>query len=253
MSSRSPRRAATPKKASAKESLPHWFLRARAYFVHLYTASTVFTHVAALHFIFEEQWQNALLMMGLAVLIDATDGTMARRFNVKKFAAGIDGRRLDDIIDFISFAFLPMAFLLKARLLLQPALLFASLPLLASAFGFGRVAAKLDDEGFFVGFPSYWNIIVFYLWALGCSPLTNTVVLCVLALMVFLPTRYVYPTRYPTLQWLHLLGSYGMGAAMFGALLFPAHRTLLLRLSLPYPVYYAAVSFYEEARARLRR
>jgi len=58
--------------------------------------------------IFTNHFDIALIWMGVAVLIDATDGTLARRWNVKKYAAGTDGRRLDDIIDFISFAFLPM-------------------------------------------------------------------------------------------------------------------------------------------------
>ena len=76
--------------------------------MHFYTASTVVTHIACLQALFEEQWVRALLAMAAAVVIDATDGTLARRWNVKKYAAGIDGRRLDDVIDFISFAFLPM-------------------------------------------------------------------------------------------------------------------------------------------------
>lgn len=128
------------------------------------------------------------------------------------------------------------------------------MPLVASAFGFGRVAAKLDDEGFFVGFPSYWNIVVFYMYMLQSSALANTVALVVLSIMVFLPTRYVYPTRYPKLMWLHLLGSYGMGAAMIAGLIVSDVdlRHKLLLASLVYPVYYAAVSFYEEYQARTR-
>lgn len=100
----SPRRS--PAKASATSS--SLFLTARAYFVHFYTASTVFTHIAATQALFDQRFEVALLWMAAAVLIDATDGTMARAFNVKKYAPGTDGRRLDDIIDFISFAFLPM-------------------------------------------------------------------------------------------------------------------------------------------------
>jgi phosphatidylcholine synthase len=90
---------------------------------------------------------------------------------------------------------------------MQPVWLFASLPLIASAFGFGRVTAKLDDDGFFIGFPSYWNIVVYYMWQLQSSVLINTIALLILSAMVFIPSRYVYPTRYPKAQWLHLIGA----------------------------------------------
>lgn len=140
-------------------------------------------------------------------------------------------------------------------MIIQPTLLFASLPLIASAFGFGRVHAKLDDEGFFVGFPSYWNIVVFYMYMLGSSPLVNSVFLVIFSIMVFLPTRYIYPTRYAHFKWLHLTGSYGMGAAMTAALIVsdPYLKLLLLRASLVYPVFYTVISFYEEFKARTRQ
>lgn len=102
-------RAASPRRSPAKaSSSPSLFLTARAYFVHFYTASTVVTHILATQALFANEFDRALLWMAAAVLIDATDGTLARRWNVKKYAPGTDGRRLDDIIDFISFAFLPM-------------------------------------------------------------------------------------------------------------------------------------------------
>src|SRR5437762_3256853 len=100
--------------------------------------------------------------MFIATVIDATDGTLARLVNVKQVLPGFDGRRLDDLIDFQTYTSLPLLLIWRAELLPpgQDAWLLA--PLLASAYGFCQVAAKTDD-GYFLGFPSYWNIIAFYL------------------------------------------------------------------------------------------
>src|SRR5205085_1234122 len=124
----------------------------------------------------------------LAVAIDSTDGMLARRYRVKEMVPEFDGRRMDDIVDYISYVFLPVVFMLKAGMLLEPALVFGSLPLLASVFGFGRVDAKLDEEGFFLGFPSYWNVVVAYFYLIGTPPWLNTVVIVLLAALVFVPT-----------------------------------------------------------------
>ena len=71
--------------------------------------------------------------------------------------------------------------------------------LLSSAYGFSQEAAKTSDH-YFTGFPSYWNIVVFYLVVLGAPPAVNAAVLIGLAVLVFVPIAYVYPSRTPTLR-----------------------------------------------------
>src|SRR5688572_473302 len=128
--------------------------RAKAFLVHLYTASTMIVMLIATAFLLNGQLTEALFTMLLNIVIDSTDGFLARRFKVKQYVPEYDGRTMDDVIDYVAYVFLPMVFLLQAGMLLEPAVLFASLPLIASAFGFARVDAKLDEEGFFLGFPS---------------------------------------------------------------------------------------------------
>src|SRR4051794_32636358 len=103
-----------------------------------------------------EAFRAAFLLMFIATLIDATDGTLARLVKVKQVLPGFDGRRLDDLIDYQTYTSLPLLLIWRAELLPpgQEAWLLA--PLLASAYGFCQVAAKTDD-GYFLGFPSYWN------------------------------------------------------------------------------------------------
>ena len=103
--------------------------------------------------------------MMVATAIDATDGWLARRARVKDVLPGFDGRALDDLIDFHTYASLPLLLLWRADVLPGASAWLLLLPLLASAYGFSQVNAKTDD-GFFLGFPSYWNIVAFYLFVL---------------------------------------------------------------------------------------
>jgi phosphatidylcholine synthase len=85
---------------------------------------------------------------------------------------GIDGRRLDDMVDYLNYVIVPVVFLVAAGYL-TPAV--AAAPILASAYGFSQQDAKTEDD-FFLGFPSYWNIVALYIWLLDVSQLVATAV-----------------------------------------------------------------------------
>jgi phosphatidylcholine synthase len=124
----------------------------------------------------------------------------------------------------------------------------AVMPLLASAYQFCRVDAKTDDH-LFMGFPSYWNVVAFYVVVLDLSPVTVAVLLTVCAALVFLPIGYVYPSRTDTLRRPTLalttvwLISY---AVLLGQVPDPA--PVWLAISLGYVVYYVALSLHLTAR-----
>lgn len=225
--------------------------RVKAFLVHVYTASTMIIMLCSIELLLLDRLGLALSVMLLAVAIDSTDGMLARRCRVKEVVPEFDGRRMDDIVDYISYVFLPVVFMLKAGMLLEPALVFGSLPLLASVFGFGRVDAKLDEEGFFLGFPSYWNVVVAYFYLIGTPPWLNTLVIVLLAALVFVPTRYMYITRLPRHKWFNFSWALLCGLALMGALSASgAARQLLLYVSLTYPVYYTIYSLVLDWRAR---
>lgn len=225
--------------------------RVKAYLVHLYTASTMIVLLLSTYLLLNEQYNLALFVMMLSMAIDASDGTLARRVRVKEVLPEIDGRRLDDIIDYVAYVFLPVVFMLKARMLLEPMALFGSLPLLASAFGFSRVDAKLDDDGFFLGFPSYWNAAVAYFYILGAPPWLNTLIVAILSALVFVPTRYIYISRMHRYRGLNVGWASLCGVALLTGLFVPdPARHLLIYLSLTYPVYYTIYSLVLDRRAR---
>lgn len=225
--------------------------RAKAFLVHAYTASTMIILLAATAFLLNGQLTEAMFTMLLSNVIDGTDGFLARRFQVKRMVPEFDGRTMDDCVDYVAYVFLPVIFMLKAGMLLEPAVLFGSFPLIASAFGFARVDAKLDEEGFFVGFPSYWNIIVAYCFLTGAPPWLNSLLMVVLAVMVFIPTRYIYITRFPRFRSAHFTAATISGLALLAAIALQGQaRQALVLLSLVYPIFYVVYSFQLDWRAR---
>jgi phosphatidylcholine synthase len=166
--------------------------------VHFYTALGLVAAAAITVFLVRggaEAFRLSFLLMVAATLIDATDGTLARRVRIREVVPGFDGRRLDDLVDFLTYTCLPLLLLWRARLLPESCEVCLLLPLLASAYGFCQVSAKTDD-GYFLGFPSYWNLIAFYLYTLQpLSPWFALAVVGVFALLTFVPSRYLYPTQ----------------------------------------------------------
>ena len=142
--------------------------------VHLYTASGSVLGLLIVLAAFEGEVETAL-WLGLATLfVDGTDGMLARRFRVKETIPWFDGARLDDIVDYLTYVFAPVVLLWTTGHLPEGALgwILAALPLLASSYQFCRVDAKTSDH-FFLGFPSYWNIVAFYVIVLDVSDLVT--------------------------------------------------------------------------------
>jgi phosphatidylcholine synthase len=242
---------------------PSRLLKALAWGVHFYTALGLVAAAGMAVCIVEgtgAAFRGAFLLMLVATFIDATDGTLARAVRIKETLPGFDGRRLDDIVDFLTYTFLPLFLVWKANLVpegWEPVLL---LPLMASAYGFCQVSAKTDD-GYFLGFPSYWNLVAFYLYLLQPMPAWVTLSLLIVpALLTFVPSRYLYPTQGGLLNRVTtVLGGLWAGLLVWIMLALPAEypspRELgetwprpLAVLSLFFPVYYVAASWFVTAR-----
>lgn len=218
---------------------------ALAWLVHLYTALGAVVAFLAIIFIEQLKFQEAFWLMSLAVLIDATDGTLARVARVKEFLPWFDGDRLEDIVDYANYVVVPSWFFIHADLLpARDALWIASLPLLASAFGFCRKEAKTSDN-FFLGFPSYWNIIAFYFYVFRSPPWINAFAILLLSVLVFVPIKYIYPSRSPHFRSLtNSLGTLWGVTVLAIIYLLPEPPRNLLFVSLVFPVYYTALSLW---------
>jgi phosphatidylcholine synthase len=219
---------------------------------HLYTGLGAACALLATLATIGADYRAAFLWLAVQVAIDATDGMLARALKVKERLPHFDGARLDDIVDYLTYVFVPVLLAIHAGLLPGHAGPWVgTVVLLASGYGFAQTAAKVKtSDYFFTGFPSYWNIVVLYLYVLAWPPAINAVILLVFAVLVFVPLRYVYPSRTITLATV----TNGLGIAWALAMLWilwqlPERETGLTVATLLFPAYYFGLSFYLNVRA----
>jgi len=217
--------------------------RIRSWSVHLFTASGAVLGFFALISIATGNLGNATLLMLATLFIDAVDGSLARAAKVSQHVPEIDGRRLDDIVDYLNFVIVPAVFLWGAGSVIHPIWLAA--PILASAYGFSREDAKTEDN-FFLGFPSYWNILAIYLWLFSVGPIGGTIWVITLSIAVFVPMKYLYPSKVQPMSlrfWLGV-GALAWTAALVACVRWPAVTAplFLVEVSLLYPAWYMWLS-----------
>jgi phosphatidylcholine synthase len=225
--------------------------KAAAWLAHAYTGTGAVLAFLAARDIIDHQYRAAFFWLSVQVAIDATDGIVARRARVSAVLPWFDGAKLDDIIDYLTYVFVPALFVWRALLVPDAwSMPVAGAMLVASAYGFSRTDAKTADH-FFTGFPSYWNIVVFYLAVAGFDPVLNAAILLFLAVMVFVPIRYIYPSRTPILQTLTVVLGILWGVLMLVMLWeYPLVPRAVFLASLVYPVYYLGLSLVLHARRR---
>ena len=220
--------------------------RALAWAVHAYTASGAVLGLLMVHFAYEGDVRTVLWLFLAAMVVDGTDGILSRRARVKEVLPAIDGALLDNIVDYLTYAFAPMVFLWAGGYLPDGAwgAVVAAAPLVASCYQFSRIDAKTEDH-FFLGFPSYWNVAAFYVVVLDLGVVTTTVLLLVLVALVFVPVKYVYPSRTEMLWTLNMVLA-GVWLAVYAVItaLLPDAPDALVWGSLAYIVYYLAVSLW---------
>jgi phosphatidylcholine synthase len=216
-----------------------------AWGVHLFTASGAVVGALALLSIWAGEFGNAALLMLCALFIDAVDGSLARAVGVSKVLPNVDGRRLDDMVDYLNFVVVPLVFMTAAGNL--PGWAWVAPPILASAYGFSQASAKTKDD-FFLGWPSYWNVVALYCWLLNLSTTLGAFWVLVCSLGIFLPFKYVYPSKMKQPFFKHTLtaGGFAWGGLLVFTILVPdlAARLYLVELSYVYLVYYMALSIW---------
>jgi phosphatidylcholine synthase len=222
-----------------------------AWAVHLLTASGALLGFLTVAATASGDYRSAFIWMAVATAIDSADGALARAARVRERLPDFDGARLDDIVDYLTFVFAPAYLVFHAQLAPEGLrLVAAAAMLLSSAYGFSQATAKTADH-FFTGFPSYWNIVAFYLVALAPPPWVCAGVVIALAVLVFVPIVYVYPSRTPTFRALTIALGLAWAACMLAMIwLYPAIPRPVLYLSLGFPAYYFVLSLVLDARRR---
>lgn len=212
-----------------------------AWSVHLLTAGGAVLAVLGLWEVARGGFARAAIYMIAAMAVDAVDGTLARRVSVAERIPSIDGRRLDDIVDFLNFAIVPVVFLLAWGAF--PHWAVAVAPVLASAYGFAQRDAKTADD-FFLGWPSYWNVVALYVWLFALPPAWATAVVLLFSALVFVPLKYVYPSKLRRMRLVtNVAGTVWVWVLAF-IVWFPeaAERWHLDTASLVFPAWYVVLS-----------
>ncbi len=223
-----------------------------AWAVHIFTASAACFGILTLIKIYQHNYVQALWFMAIAVVIDALDGTLARLVRVKSVLPNIDGALLDNIVDYLNYVITPCFFLfVKPGMLPSGFLIFIIIAItITSAYQFCQADAKTEDH-FFKGFPCYWNIAVFYMFIFDTSMSTNAMILSILCALIFVPVKYVYPSRLDCLTQSKLLKIvmhsssliYGVSSTLI-LWNYPRMDSLWLSLSMGYIIMYLTLSAY---------
>jgi phosphatidylcholine synthase len=106
-------------------------------------------------------WTAMFVWLGAALIIDAVDGTLARRLRVAEVSPRWSGDVLDLVVDILTYVFVP-AYAITASGLLPRAM---ALPLglvivMTGALYFADRRMKTADH-YFRGFPALWNVAAF--------------------------------------------------------------------------------------------
>lgn len=171
-----------------------------AILVHLFTASGAVCALLATTALLEGAYERMFVWLGIAFVVDAVDGTLARMVRVEERLPRFSGERLDLVIDYVTYVFIPAVALLKGGYLAGgTGIALAALILLSSLFHFSDTESKADDNSF-IGFPAVWNLVAFYVFAFDLPGAATAVVVVAGVAMTFVPWRWVHPLRVAALR-----------------------------------------------------
>lgn len=178
--------------------------RIRAFAIHILTASGAALALLALIFATGGHWEAMFFCLGFALIVDGVDGPLAREFQVAELLPRWSGDTLDLVVDFTTYVFVP-AYAIAASGLLPPVLAIPSgvVVVIAGAIYFADREMKTSDN-FFRGFPAVWNLAAFYLYLLQPSPWFAALMIGVLAVLSFVPLKFVHPLRVRHLRLLNI-------------------------------------------------
>jgi phosphatidylcholine synthase len=187
-------------------------LRAAAFSVHIFTAMGAGIALLALLEAVREHWASMFAWLGVALIIDAIDGPMARKLDIMRLQPNWSGEVLDLVVDFVTYVFVPAYAITASHLLLPLAAPILGLGIVvSSALYFADRRMKAEDNHF-RGFPALWNAAAFYLFLLHPPAALASLVVAVLIALTFVPIHVLHPIRVVRLRWLTLwlLGAWAL-------------------------------------------
>jgi phosphatidylcholine synthase len=172
--------------------------------VHLFTALGAVCALLAVHALLDRDFEIAFIWLGIALIIDGIDGLFARAVDVKQRLPRFSGEKLDLVVDYVTYVFVPvLALQLGDYLTGIWGGLLAGLILLSSLFHFCDSGNKADDHCF-VGFPAIWNVVAFYVFAFAPAGWAVSLLVLICVVATFVPMRWLHPMRVRALRPINL-------------------------------------------------
>ena len=173
-----------------------------AWSVHAFTTSGIVLGFLALVAVLKNDAVAAFMWLGLALFVDGVDGSLARKARVREYTPNFDGASLDLVIDFFTYVAVPALMIYWFNMVDVPfffegstwSLIAGALVMAVSCYTFANVGMKSSDY-YFVGFPAIWNVVVLYFYLFNTGWLVNAITVVVLAVMTFIPIKFVHPLR----------------------------------------------------------
>jgi Phosphatidylserine synthase len=171
-----------------------------AWAVHGFTASGAVLGFLAIISIFNNDLVGAFLWLGLALLIDGLDGSLARKIGVTDKTPNIDGSALDLVIDYLNYVIIPALMIYWFQFVPLGWEIYIPAGIVAvSLYTFANINMKTSDY-YFSGWPAIWNILVLYFYILGTNLWINLIVIIILYILTFVPIKFVHPLRVKNLR-----------------------------------------------------
>ncbi len=167
-----------------------------AWSVHIFSACGLLVGFMAILAINAKNWQAAMAWLLAALAIDGIDGTFARKFKTAEVLPKMNGKTIDNVVDFTTYAVIP-AYFFYMNGLVEPSwnLPLTFLILLVSVIYYGK-EGMISEDFYFIGFPVMWNVVVFYLvFVFSLNSLGNALIIISLSILHFLPVKFAYPSR----------------------------------------------------------
>ena len=163
--------------------------------VSIITASGAALAFLALIAAVDRAWPAMFLWLGIALIVDAIDGPLARRFQIAAVLPRWSGDTLDLVVDFVTYVFVPAFAIANSGLLPKLLAPVAGIAIVVTgAIYFADRQMKMPGN-YFRGFPAIWNTAAFYLLLLRPSPVWSTVAVAALTIATFLPFAFIHPLR----------------------------------------------------------
>lgn len=202
--SRLSRKALAEQHAELLFGLRRTLEKARAFSVHILTASGAYVAFLSLIAAAEHRFDDMFWWLGLALLIDGIDGPLARKLNIIDVLPKWSGETLDNIIDYATYVLIPAFAFYQSGMVNEPmSFLLSGLIVVSSAVYYADTGMKTEEK-FFRGFPVVWNMVIFTLFAINATEATAVSVIVFAVALTFTPVHFLHPVRVVRLRPLNL-------------------------------------------------